>query len=99
MGDRAGGKKNGPGALQAEDSHVLNPGADLVGILPSHDPRDLKDMIEVVGGPGRKELAKSHRPELGMSAFLVQILVAQLPGLQRRQILLPQLLELIKQIA
>src|SRR5579862_1453105 len=52
--------------LPVQYSEIDLPGADGPIVSSTHDPRDLVDVVEVVGRPGGEKLAEAHPAELGM---------------------------------
>src|SRR5690606_23336420 len=63
-----------------EHREVGAPGADLVGVALRHDAADLADVVEVVHGPRRQELAQVDRTERRVAARQRELRLGEPPA-------------------
>jgi hypothetical protein len=57
-----------------QQRQVGKPGSDRVGVLPAHDSGNLAQVVEVVGDPGRQQLAQGDGTQLGVETPAREIL-------------------------
>lgn len=68
-----------------QDREKANPRTNLGAVLLRHDPRDLRDVSEIVHHPRRQELPERDGTEAGVLAPQVQLRVGEIPGPQDLQ--------------
>lgn len=84
------------GALQ--HAKKFAPGADGRAVLASHDPGDLVQMREIVGGPGSKKLREHNGAERRVQAAAIEIARLQIQRAQFGDVLRTQTDEFVEQL-